>query len=103
MTEEPMAFDQSTRNRLARFVGDAGTLLTKEFTRQFQYEYGLDRTNGNVTDFERLTALDDANRETARLLRDTLAHYLAGSTSQGAKAKQGALDRIVREQAFTVL
>jgi len=41
----------------------------------------------------------DAQRETARILRDTLAHYTAGgdmNTSQG-------LDRIVREQAFTVL
>ena len=29
-----MAFDQSTRNRLQRFVSDARDLLTEEFTRQ---------------------------------------------------------------------
>jgi len=37
---------------------------------------------------------------TARRLRETLDHYLAGSPSGG---KQEGLDRIVREQAFTVL
>ena len=38
--------------------------------------------------------------ETARILRDTLAHYLASSPSGGARE---ALERIIREQAFTVL
>lgn len=98
-----MAFDQSTRNRLARFVGEARTLLTEEFTRQLQNDYGLDPARGEVTDLAKLTQLDDAGRETARILRDTLAHYLAGQPALNAKAHQEALDRIVREQAFTVL
>jgi len=37
-----MPFDQPTRNRLARFVGEARSLLTEEFTRQLQNEYGMD-------------------------------------------------------------
>ncbi|HSN76531.1 MAG TPA: hypothetical protein VL334_15760 [Anaerolineae bacterium] len=39
-----MPFDQPTRNRLARFVSDARSLLSEEFTRQLQHEYGMDPT-----------------------------------------------------------
>lgn len=99
-----MAFDQATRNRLARFVGDARALLTEECTRQLQREYGIDPASGDVVDLDgTLAHLDDTRRETARLLRDTLDHYLAGGAGSGAKARQDALDRIVREQAFTVI
>lgn len=95
-----MAFDQSTRNRLQKFVSDARGLLSEEFTRQLQNDYGLDPHSGAVTPLENLGHLDDSRRETARILRETLAHYLASSPSGGNKE---ALDRIVREQAFTVL
>ncbi len=101
-----MPFDQTTRNRLAKFVGDARSLLTEEFTRQLQHEYGLDPLSGEVTPLEKLTALDDARRETARILRETLDYYLSNDPHplprfpEWAKA---ALERIVREQAFTVL
>lgn len=95
-----MAFDQSTRNRLQKFVSDARSLLSEEFTRQLQNDYGLDPHSGAVTPLESLGHLDDTRRETARILRDTLAHYLASSPSAGTSE---ALDRIVREQAFTVL
>ncbi len=102
-----MAFDQPTRNRLARFVSDTRTLLAEEFTRQLQNDYGLDPDSGDVTDLERLEHLDDARRETARLLRDTMAHYLAAAdTSTPAKAQKARRDvlaRIIREQAFTIL
>ena len=98
-----MAFDQTTRNRLARFVSDARSLLTEEFTRQLQNEYGLDPTSGDVTPIDRLTAVDDRRRETARILRETLDYYLAGNSNVDGKATRDMLDRIVREQAFTVL
>lgn len=97
-----MAFDQDTRNRLARFVSQARSLLTEEFTRQLQHEYGLDPATGLVAPLDRLTALDDARRETARILRETLDYYLAGQ-ADNKKNRQAALDRILREQAFTVL
>jgi hypothetical protein len=97
-----MAFDQSTRNRLARFVGDVRNLLTEEFTRQLQNEYGLDPESGTVTGLEKLTAQDDTKRETARILRETMDYYLAGKTDD-KKNRQDVLQRIVREQAFTVL
>ncbi|WP_291996334.1 BREX-1 system adenine-specific DNA-methyltransferase PglX [Candidatus Accumulibacter sp. ACC012] len=94
-----MAFDQSTRNRLQRFVNDARQVQEEEFTRQLQNDYGLDPTSGTITPLENLRHLNDAQRETARILRDTLAHYCA---SQEVDAQTG-LERIVREQAFTVL
>ena len=95
-----MAFDQTTRNRLQRFVSDARDLLTAEFIRQAQNEYGLDPATGKVASLETLTHLDDTHRETAAILRDTLAHYLATSPSSTTKE---VLERIVREQAFTIL
>lgn len=102
-----MAFDQTTRNRLARFVSDIRSLLAEELTRQLQNDYGLDPNSGDVADLARLEHLDDARRETARLLRDTMVHYLAaadtGTSAKAKKARQDALDRIVREQAFTIL
>ena len=94
-----MAFDQTTRNRLQRFVNDARRVLEEEFTRQLQNDYGMDPNAGSVADLASLRHINDAQRETARILRDTLAHYTA---SGDMNAMQG-LDRIVREQAFTVL
>ena len=94
-----MAFDQPTRNRLQRLVNDARRVLEEEFTRQLQNDYGLDPTSGTVTVLENLRHLSDAQRETARILRDTLAHYRAS----GEANEQTGLERIVREQAFTVL
>jgi hypothetical protein len=94
-----MAFDQATRNRLQRFVNDARRVLEEEFSRQLQNDFGLDPNAGSVADLSSLRHINDAQRETARILRDTLAHYRAGGDMD---PKQG-LDRIVREQAFTVL
>ena len=98
-----MAFDQATRNRLSSFVGDARLVLSEDFTRQLKQDYGLDPDRGEVTELDKLSHLDDARLETARILRDTLAHYEAGLPGQGANARVEALRRIVREQAFTVL
>lgn len=94
-----MPFDQSTRNRLQRFVNEARDALEVEFTRQLQQEHGLDPKSGAVAPLESLKHLNDAQRETARILRETLAHY---RSSDGLDERTG-LERIVREQAFTVL
>ena len=69
-----MAFDQSTRNRLQRFVTDARRTLEEEFTRQLQNDYGLDPISGTASPLESLRHINDQQRETARILRDTLAH-----------------------------
>lgn len=94
-----MAFDQTTRNRLQRFVNDARKVLEEEFSRQIQNDYGMDPASGTVTELANLRHLNDAQRESARILRDTLAHYCAS----GDMDVQQGLERIVREQAFTVL
>ena len=98
-----MAFDQSTRNRLQRFVSEARSLLTEEFTRQLQQDYGLDPDTGEVADLAKLEHLDDARLETARVLRQIFAHYLASEKAGSETDEKSVLERIVREQAFTVL
>ena len=99
-----MALGQDTRNRLQRFVNDARELLTDEFTRQLQQDYGMDPEAGTVSELASLTHLDDSRLETAQLLRDILTHYLgAAQSGSSKKAQQDVLLRIAREQAFTVL
>ena len=98
-----MAFDQSTRNRLQRFVSEARSLLTEEFTRQLQQEYGMDPRTGEVSDLVKLGHLDDARLEKAQLLGQLFAHYLASDKASSGATAKGVLNRIVREQAFTIL
>ena len=102
-----MGFDQSTRNRLARFIAKTRSLLAEEFTRQLQSDFGMDPGSGDMAELDRLGNLNDADRETALLLRETLHHYAAqadtGTPAKAKKARQDALERIVREQAFTIL
>lgn len=97
-----MAFDQNTRNRLQKLVSDCRKLLSEEFSIQLQQTYGIDPHSGEVAGLDRLTHLSDRDRQTAQLLRDTLAHYLAVDADDKAH-RIAAIDRIIREQAFTVL
>lgn len=97
-----MAFDDRTRNRLQKLVSDCRSLLSAEFAIQVQQTYGLDPNSGELTPLDRLGHLSDRERHTAQLLRDTLAHYLAGDEDDQAH-RIAAIDRIIREQAFTVL
>jgi hypothetical protein len=97
-----MAFDQSTRGRLQKLVNSCRSLLSDEFSIQLQQTYGLDPKTGEVTPMARLTHLDDRQRHTAEVLRQTLAHYL-GEDTDDTDHRIAVLDRMVREQAFTVL
>jgi hypothetical protein len=97
-----MAFDQSTRGRLQKLVNSCRGLLSDEFSIQLQQTYGLDPKTGEVTPIARLTHLDDRQRHTAEVLRQTLAHYL-GADADETDHRIAVLDRMVREQAFTVL
>lgn len=65
-----------------------------------QNEYGLDPNTGLVSDLSKLKHLDDARRQTASLIRDTINHYIATSPTGGIFE---AMNRIIREQAFTIL
>jgi len=95
-----MAFDQTTRNRLQQFVGEVRSLLSDEFTRQLQATYGMNPETGELANISTLTGLTPSQQETAHLLRDTLEHYL---TNTEKARKSAAIERIVREQSFTVL
>ncbi len=96
-----MAFDKSTRNRLASFVGTARNLLAGEFTQQFQSLYGIS-DKGIITSLEQLRHLDHAGLGTAMLLRERI-DYLVRSHPEDKDGTKGAVDRLAREQAFTVL
>lgn len=98
-----MAFDDATRGRLQRFVGNVRTLLTTEFANQFQQDFGLDPNSGDVASLESLAHLDDQHLETARILRQIFDHYLTSAAGQSLDVRKAVLGRMVREQAFTTL
>jgi hypothetical protein len=98
-----MAFDDATRGRLQTFVTKARLVLTDEFTKQFQQDFGLDPNSGTMSPLDSLSHLDDQRLATARLLREIFDHYLPAAISDGAQARKTTLDRMVREQAFTTL
>lgn len=98
-----MAFDDKTRGRLQRFVTEARTVLSAEFAKQFQEDYGLDPASGAIADLDSLSHLDDRRREIARILREIASHYIASAPDRGEGAQKAILDRMVREQAFTAL
>ena len=100
-----MPFDQKTRNLLQNLVSECRRLLTTEFTTKLQELYGIQPT-GTVADLPTLTHLTDEQLEVARLLRARIAHLEAGLLASGAKpdaAARDAVNRVIREQAFTVL
>ena len=77
-----MAFDDKTRSRLQKLVSECRSRLAEEFGIQVQQTYGLDPNSGEITPLDRLPHLTDRERHTAQLLRDTLAHYLAGEEDE---------------------
>ncbi len=96
-----MGFDSNIRNSLARMTSEARVLLEKEFTAQLQEIYGI-QPDGAVAPLEKFAHLDDEQRETAGIIRGRVEH-LAGSELSGKKALAAAVERTIREQAFTVL
>ncbi|WP_419661909.1 hypothetical protein Dvar_23470 [Desulfosarcina variabilis str. Montpellier] len=96
-----MAFDTDTRNKLAKLVADARTLLNNDFTEQLQEIFGI-QPDGKMTAMDKLTHLDDYQRETARILRERVAHLASGMKTE-KKPLTSAVDRMTREQSFTML
>lgn len=95
-----MGFDTKTRNLLQRFVSKARNLLSDEFNRQIQNTLGMDSKSGIIADLDKLTSLDNYEFETAKILRNTMDHYLSLASYSDTR---DVLDRIIREQAFTIL
>ena len=97
-----MAFDQSTRNALAKMVGDCRRLLIEDIGKQLQGTYGL-QPDGSALPVDALGHLDERNREIACELREWQAHLAANEVGQGAKQRAAAFERMTRETAFTAL
>jgi hypothetical protein len=96
-----MAFDQSTRKRLADFVNAARDLITDEFTQKFAERFGIS-DDGTCAPLEKLTHLDEPGLATAALLRERI-DYLVRSHPEERASRSAAVKRLAREQAFTVL
>ena len=96
-----MAFDKPTRNRLAGFVGDARDLLAEEFSQQFQTLYGFS-DRGTVIPLEQLGHLDETGLATAATLRERI-DYLVKAHPDDREGVPAAVERLAREQAFTLL
>jgi len=96
-----MAFDSDTRNKLARIVAQARQLLTDEFTHQLQEIYGI-QPDSAMAAIEKLAHLDDEEAGTALLLRERIDHLASGMTTE-KEPVVAAIDRTIREQAFTLL
>src|SRR6266404_354787 len=96
-----MPFDDKTRNRLARFVTDARELIKSEFEEQLQQVYGIS-ASGEIAAPEDLRDLEEEQVALAEVLRERL-DYLKGSFKTDENSASAAVDRLTREQAFTVL
>ena len=96
-----MPFDNSTRNRLQRFVSDAKKLLNDEFKSQLQTIYGI-QPNGEITNRDEMHHLDEDQYFTAELLRERINHLESGITGE-RKPKAIAVESLIREQSFTIL
>src|SRR5437870_512898 len=96
-----MPFDDKTRNRLARFVADARQLVATEFRDQFRLRYGITES-GEVAPLEKLVDLDDAGRASAARLREHI-EYLASAHPEEGDGSKAAVERLAREQSFTIV
>ena len=94
-----MAFDKNTRNELASLVTHCRRHLTDEFTKQCQSSYGI-RADGSIVPIDELTHLSDHELGTARQLRERITYLEANDAHATTEM---AIDRMLREQAFTVM
>ena len=97
-----MAFDSTTRGKLQRLVTACRNLLTDEFDEQLQSIYGVYAEDGRVLELDKLPNLDDDERITGALLRERIDHLQSGLIDSKTPLKE-AVQRVLREQAFTVL
>jgi hypothetical protein len=96
-----MPFDDQTRSRLAQFVTEARELTSSEFAEQLRSIYGVS-ASGAIASVADLKDLDEEQRSIAHLLRERV-DYLKESFSTEKDATFAPIDRLTREQAFTVL
>ena len=96
-----MALSDETKNNLQGMVTTIRERLTKEFTEQLQELYGI-QPDGEIADVADLGLVDEEQRSVAEQLRESIEHYAGGPDAADADRKE-AIQRTIREQAFTVL
>ncbi|MCS4201502.1 BREX-1 system adenine-specific DNA-methyltransferase PglX [Salinibacter ruber] len=96
-----MALSDDTKNELKGMVATIRERLTNEFTEQLQELYGI-QPEGEIADVEDLSLVDEEQRTVAEQLRKSIEHCAGGSDSSQDE-RQEAIQRTIREQAFTVL
>ena len=95
-----MAFDNDTRKKLADLVSKCRALLTDEFLRQCQSTFGI-QPDGLMIALEDLERLSDDQLDVASQLRDRI-DYLSHN-EEADNSVPNSIDKMLREQAFTVL
>jgi type I restriction-modification system DNA methylase subunit len=96
-----MALTDDSKSELQGMVTTIRERLTKEFTKQLQGLYGI-QPSGAITDVEDLGIVDEEQRTAAEQLRESIDHYASGAEAS-KKTRKEAIQRTIREQAFTIL
>jgi hypothetical protein len=96
-----MSFDRTTRNALARMVGQARELLKFDVMDQLR-RLGF-QAEGSVLELDQIAGLSELERMAGRELRDLLEHFVALESGPEVVRRQAAYDRLTREIGFTTL
>src|SRR5260370_35596904 len=96
-----MSFDRTTRNALARMVGQVRELLKFDVMDQLR-RLGF-QADGCVLNLGQIAGLSELERVAGKELRDLLEHFVALESGPEAVRRQAAYDRLAREIAFTTL
>src|SRR6266567_5637612 len=96
-----MSFDRTTRNVLARTVGQVRELLKVDVMDQLR-RLGF-QADGCVLDLDQIAGLTELERMAGRELRDLLEHFVALESGPEVVRRQAAYDRLAREIGFTTL
>ncbi|MBI3971802.1 MAG: SAM-dependent methyltransferase, partial [Chloroflexi bacterium] len=96
-----MSFDRTTRNQLARMVGQARECLKADVIDQLR-RLGL-QADGTMLPLDRIAGHSDADRAAGVELRAQLEHFAAAESGPETDRRRASFDRLAREIGFTTL
>jgi hypothetical protein len=96
-----MSFNRTTRNALARMVGQVRERLKLDVMDQLR-RLGF-QADGCVLDLDQIAGLTELERMAGRELRDLLEHFVALESGPDLVRREAAYDRLAREIGFTTL
>ncbi len=94
-----MEFSQEQRIKLLNLVWNCRSLLSAEFKSQLQSIYGIDPDTGIIQSLDNMKHLESNQFQISRILRETIQHYCSKPGSNATDE----INRVLREQAFTIL